>query len=303
MTHFSKIYTKEEIIIALKTLKISNYKIHEDLTVDVYETVSLYGKKLSEFPFQFGLIEGDFLCGANQLISLKGAPHTVTGKFSCASNLLTDLVGGPQNVGKQYYCMDNKLITLKGAPEKVETFNCNQNNLTTLEHGPKEVDSEYQCSNNQLITLKDAPKIVSVFNCMNNQLTSLLEGPEQTITYNCKGNLLQNLIGVAQKTNELDCSNNPLISLKGITQIDGPLTIANTNLKEIDEHFIFNMLFHTITEKEEPLLGFENLYENVALSTNKLLSIDYNTFKAYQEKKMLDKSIPQGTTMTKKLKV
>lgn len=57
----------------LKDLKIKDYKINNDLTVDVVGDVNLSGKGLTEIPVKFGVITGSFYCSNNQLTSLKGA--------------------------------------------------------------------------------------------------------------------------------------------------------------------------------------------------------------------------------------
>jgi hypothetical protein len=52
-------------------------------------------------------VGGHFICGKNNLTSLKGAPHEVRGNFDCSVNNLTSLEGTPQSVGGVFYYYDN----------------------------------------------------------------------------------------------------------------------------------------------------------------------------------------------------
>ena len=52
--------TREEIENWLNEMKIYNYVINEDLTVDVHSGVNIGYKSLKEIPIQFSLVDGDF---------------------------------------------------------------------------------------------------------------------------------------------------------------------------------------------------------------------------------------------------
>lgn len=308
INHSSILTTQEQIKEWLNKMKIYDFEIKDDLTVNVFSNVNLYGKKLQAIPIQFGFIEGSFLCGNNNLMTLKGCPHTINGNFSCASNQLTTLEDGPKIVTGQYYCMDNQLISLKGSPNTVYAFNCSQNQLPSLEFGPNEVASEYICSNNQLTSLKYSPKIIEEkFYCNHNKLTTLLGGPEKVKgRYQCSSNQLINLLGVAQELGELDCSTNPLTSLKGLPKlINEELDISNTLIKNIDVEVKFKELEHYISEGFTMLTGFESLYRDA--SEGKELHINYETFHSIQiifnEKKQLESTLKNNITQNKKLKV
>ena len=101
-------------------MKIKNYVINEDLTVDVNEYVNISYKNLKEIPIRFGIINGGFNCNSNHLTSLKGCPQKISGTF---------------------YCVDNKLINLEYCPEIInDDFSCSDNNLTSFECFSKEIN-------------------------------------------------------------------------------------------------------------------------------------------------------------------
>ena len=103
---------------------ITNYTINDDGTVDVDGNVDLFNKGLTELPFKFGKVSGNFNCDQNQLTSLEGSPNWVGKYFSCAHNLLTTLEGGPEIVIGSYYCDYNNLVNFKGFPEDFDDYVC-----------------------------------------------------------------------------------------------------------------------------------------------------------------------------------
>lgn len=64
-------------------------------------------------------IQGDFYCYSNNLISLKGAPHTVRESFDCSFNKLTTLIGSPNNVGGNFDCGENPLTDINDIPKNI----------------------------------------------------------------------------------------------------------------------------------------------------------------------------------------
>jgi hypothetical protein len=143
--------TKEGIEKYLNFLKIKNFKINENLVVDVEGGVNLSGVNLSKFFIQFGKVGGNFYCSDNKLTSLQGGPQEVGGDFYCVNNELTSLQGAPQEVGGNFYCFYNKLTSLRGAPQKVGgDFDCSDNKLTSLRGAPQKVGGGFYCSNNKL---------------------------------------------------------------------------------------------------------------------------------------------------------
>lgn len=123
-----RLKTKEEIELWLLQMKIENYTINEDLTVDVNKYVDISNQKLTLIPIQFGKVSLDFFCYSNSLTSLKGCPKYVGGTFSCEYNNLTSLLGAPAEVGGD--------------------FDCHNNNLRSINHMPKLVGGEIISKNN-----------------------------------------------------------------------------------------------------------------------------------------------------------
>lgn len=162
---FKKFLEKTHIIIWLKTFKIKNYHINDDLTVDVDGDVNLFKKNLITIPIQFGIVKGDFNISYNKLTSLKGSPRIVHGMFNCSDNQLNNLIDGPKEVGGNYECQRNKLITLEGVAQKVvNTFNASHNQLQNLLNAPLEV-GEFHFEDNSLISLDSNIEKVDYFHC------------------------------------------------------------------------------------------------------------------------------------------
>ena len=180
---------KEKIRKFLHQNNIRKYEINDDHTVDVYQTVDLRSRNLTEIPIQFGIVEGAFNCSRNNLKTLNGCPRFIRGSFDCSYNELTSLEHAPeisntnvygQKINSFFKCDNNEIATLEGCPEIVKGyFDCSVNNLTSLEGGPKVVYGNYSCGHNELISLEGAPeKVEGSFYCENNKLTSLEYGPE-----------------------------------------------------------------------------------------------------------------------------
>ena len=100
--------TKEEVQSWLDKMRIKNYTINDDLTVDVTGNVKISWNHLTRIPVQFGIVSGYFDCGHNDLKSLQGCPKEVGGDYSCAYNKLTTLEGGPKEVKGNIWCNNNK---------------------------------------------------------------------------------------------------------------------------------------------------------------------------------------------------
>ena len=64
---FVDLNTKEGIKEWLDLMEIKNYKVNEDLIVDVNDDINIYNKCLTEIPIQFGIVKGDFYCYNNNL--------------------------------------------------------------------------------------------------------------------------------------------------------------------------------------------------------------------------------------------
>lgn len=151
---------EEDIVNWLTDKGISNYKINEDMTVDVYEDVTLKNCEGS-IPVQFGVIKGSFICSSNKLTTLKGCPEKINGSFNCSHNQLTTLEHAPSSIGKGFYCNNNLLTSLVACPDIINgSFDCANNKLITLEGCPDIINDNFNCSNNQLTNFDFFPKEV-----------------------------------------------------------------------------------------------------------------------------------------------
>lgn len=122
--------TKEGIKKWLDSVRIYHYKINDDLTVDVDDSVYISNLGLTEIPVQFGVVEGRFICSYNPLKSLKGCPFVVGGRFEAEHCGLLSLEFSPKKIHSHFYIQDN--------------------NITSFKYGPQEVHSEIRFGRNPL---------------------------------------------------------------------------------------------------------------------------------------------------------
>jgi hypothetical protein len=80
--------SKKEIENWLNEVNIHNYTIHDDLTVDVKNTLYLQTFNLKTLPIQFNQIDGSFYCSDTNLISIKGFPKVIKGDCYCMEKLI-----------------------------------------------------------------------------------------------------------------------------------------------------------------------------------------------------------------------
>ena len=150
----------------LDEMRVKNYTINDDLTVDVNGHVNLSEFRLTEIPIQFGRVTGIFYIDRNSLTSLKGCPNYVGSKLSCSHNKLTTLEYGPEYVGETFNCSNNKLTSLEYSPKFVGyMFFCHSNNLSGLKGFPDYINSEnINLGNNglptQIYTFKDIKTLI-----------------------------------------------------------------------------------------------------------------------------------------------
>jgi hypothetical protein len=115
---------KEDIKLWLNEMKIINYIIHDDLTVDVAGAVDLKNKCLKFLPIQFGKImtnQGNFHIDDNDLTSLLGCPSDVVGTFNCSDNHLTSLEYAPQSCAR-IFSANNPIQITQALNIKLECF-------------------------------------------------------------------------------------------------------------------------------------------------------------------------------------
>jgi len=137
---------------------ITDYEFDKNGFLNVFQDVRLQEKKLTKLPFNFGLVNGDFICRNNKLTSLEGAPKEVGRTFNCSNNQITSLEGAPQKVGQGFYCSSNQLTSLEGAPREIpKNFYCIRNELTSLKGAPKSVGGDFDYSENPIVSHDEAP--------------------------------------------------------------------------------------------------------------------------------------------------
>ena len=169
-------------------------------------------KSLTNELFEFGEINGNFICSYSKIESLKGAPKKCE-MFKCdeCENLIS-LEGAPENVSYLFTCKScDKLKSLKGAPREANYFDCSYcPNLTSLEGAPKKC-KEFDCSHcDKLKSLEGAPEIIhELFWCNNcSQLKSLEGGPRLVgVIFGCMH--CENLItlkGAPKECERFNCS-------------------------------------------------------------------------------------------------
>lgn len=212
--------TVEEVEAICQWLKLKNYTINPDLTVDVNGDVDISNKSLKRIPVIFNQVKGNFIVSENQLESLEN---------------------GPKIVGKNFYCDKNKLVSLDFCPQTINrnySLNCSYNLLKTLDTLPKDIEN-LDVSYNYLETLGTSlPKNMNYLNCSFNRLKSLKGSPEKiTSRFYCNNNLLESLEGGPKEVyGDYLAHRNQLVSLKGIAKIiKGDLNLSYNKLENIDE--------------------------------------------------------------------
>jgi hypothetical protein len=208
---------------------------------------------------------GSFTCKSNHvLISLVGAPSSVTGHFDCNTCMnLTSLEGAPSSVGVNFNCKyNNNLTSLEGAPSSVGgDFFCSAAiNLTSLKGAPSSVGGDFFCKYNNLTSLVGAPsRVGGHFDCSNNNLTSL-EGAPSSVgrSFFCKYNNLTSLEGAP--SNVVFC--NPQNNGKVFSQEE--IRAAMSGKDSINEFSTFESLLDALLILNEEINVSK--IENVSIS-------------------------------------
>lgn len=145
-------------IVKFELIEDKNY----GYVVNVDQHVSLINKDLKALKVKFNVINGNFSCNDNQLISLKGCPHTVNGLFNCSYNNLNSLEGGPHTVNGVFDCSENHLVNLVGGPTFVnDTYYCDYNKINDLLGIPEKLTEGFYCRHNALKNIQNGPKYLS----------------------------------------------------------------------------------------------------------------------------------------------
>jgi len=135
-----KAETKEEVKEFLEKVLIVDYKILDDMSIDVFQKVSIIWENMKLIPVNFNSIKGSVILSGNKLQSLEGLPNEIFGDLDLSSN---------------------QLRTLKGCPEVVHgTFDVSDNFLKSFEYGPKIVDEDYLAEKNEIINVEHLPQVI-----------------------------------------------------------------------------------------------------------------------------------------------
>lgn len=111
----------------------ATYVINGDV-VDVKGDVDLSRKNLTELPFQFGKVEGEFYVFLNQLTSFKNSPREITGNCYYAYNPLKSLQYAPKIMHQDFTfddfafenieeVLDKELMEIKVGASVIKNYN------------------------------------------------------------------------------------------------------------------------------------------------------------------------------------
>ena len=81
--------------------------------VDVLGGIFMRYNSQTQLPVEFGVVQGNFDCSNNNLLTLKGCPKVVTGRFECQANNLTSLEYCPESIDGGIRCGFNPFVPTK----------------------------------------------------------------------------------------------------------------------------------------------------------------------------------------------
>jgi hypothetical protein len=149
--------TIKEIKKICKELKITDYTINDDRSIDVNGNVNLsYMHK--KIPVQFNKVTGDFICSyILDFTSLLGCPKFVGGDFSCSSTKLTTFQYAPLEVGGNFTFYGVDIKSLKYAPKVGGQVRCSSDldiRGLIIEYGVIKNYNDYMLLLNRKLKLK-----------------------------------------------------------------------------------------------------------------------------------------------------
>jgi len=159
---------------------------------------------ITNIPFKFKTVNGNFICRDMGLTNLTNAPDTVTGNFDCANNNLQSLTGAPKQVNGEFNAANNKITSLEGIPASSGGITLRQNDISSL-------DISYP------VSILNGGN----FNVSNNDITSLLSGD---ITVDGEFNVSRNKL-TNDELNLQQCLIRVRTKFVAKNQNDGPLNV------------------------------------------------------------------------------
>ena len=109
----------DEVARICREYNIFNYIINSDGSIDVDESVRIFGKCYPKSTITFNKVNGSFYCAEQNLITLEGCPKEVNGNFYCYGNQLTSLEYAPKIIRGEFNCEDNKIKSFEYFPNYV----------------------------------------------------------------------------------------------------------------------------------------------------------------------------------------
>lgn len=272
---FKKIKTKSDVEKWLISMSISNYIIHEDLSVDVKGHVFINNKKLKEIPIQFNKVEGVFDCSYNKLKSLKGVPSIVGSRFKCSYNKLSSLKFSPEVINGDYDCSHNELNSLEFCPHTIiKMFDASNNKIKELSYFPRNIGTDIFLQFNLIERLANLPQqIKGVLDLHNNHILNMAGLPQYVSGFvNLSNNKISNF------------DNNSLIEATKLQMVENPLSnILNFNI-DLKE-FIFFDLTHLDSFTQEFIKNYNsNNFQTINnIKDNKSIKTMEGVVLIYQE--------------------
>jgi hypothetical protein len=138
-----KAKTKEQVKEFLQKMLIVDYKILDDLSVDVFQKVSIIWENMKIIPVNFNSIKGSVVLSGNKLQSLEGLPEEIFGTLDISNNQLRSLKGCPRIIHEDFDVSDCFLKSLEFGPEKVfGDYIAERNELVNIDNLAKEIDGD-----------------------------------------------------------------------------------------------------------------------------------------------------------------
>lgn len=109
--------TKKRIKGFCEAFNIVDYIINTDLSLDVDGDVNISNVGLSEIPFKFNNVTGDFNCACNHFTDMFNGPKYVGGFYVVAYNELESFEHFPLTVGKSVIAYENEFDLVNSLPD------------------------------------------------------------------------------------------------------------------------------------------------------------------------------------------
>ncbi len=130
--------------------------------INHFGSIYISDKSISEIPILYkdSIINGNFHCGRNDLVTLINSPKIVNEDFDCRDNKsLISLKGSPKNIGVHFNCKGTNIKTLHSNTTYVgKVFDVSNTPISSLEGAPEWIRTLVLSNNKNLTNLKDVHK-------------------------------------------------------------------------------------------------------------------------------------------------